>query len=234
MIQGMAERRMLELMPISMRRRLLQRDIWVLRETRRNPWSDYSIADLDRHRCIFFHVPKTAGVSISRALFGSLAAGHIDIATAKLVFGTYRFDRYFKFCFVRNPWDRLVSAFVYLRGGGMEANITPWAELHIASHTFESFVREELNQAQVLEERHLRPQHSYVCERGDVAVDFVGRFENLESDYRQVAEHLDIEAELPKLNMTQRDDYRVYYNLETRSIVEDVYSRDIEIFGYEF
>ena len=223
-------------LPTQMRRRVLRRRIWVLRETSRNPQSSYSVADLDRHRCIFFHIPKTAGVAVSQALFGSLAAGHLDVATAKAVFGPISFQRYFKFCFVRNPWDRLVSAYHYLQDGGMERQVSPWTAQYLAPHDdFQSFVLRGLQTDPVLEERHFRPQYQYVSDSSArVRVDFVGRFENLNRDFELVAGRLGIEATLPQLNVSARGDYHGYYDEETARIVADVYERDITLFGYDF
>ena len=56
-------------------------------------------------------------------LFGDRGPGHVDVEIAKVVFGERRFQSFFKFCFVRNPWDRLVSAFHYLRHGHPDSPI---------------------------------------------------------------------------------------------------------------
>ena len=60
----------------------------------------YSYIPFDRHMCIFVHIPKTAGVSICRALFGNLAGGHASVSMYQIVFSKEEFDRYFKFTFV--------------------------------------------------------------------------------------------------------------------------------------
>ena len=85
------------------------------------PHADYGLAPFDQHRCIFVHVPKCAGVSISRSLFGSLVGTHIAMKSFQLIYTEEEFARYFKFAFVRNPWDRLVSAYRFLKRGGMTA-----------------------------------------------------------------------------------------------------------------
>ncbi len=80
----------------------------------------YSLQPFDRLRCIFVHIPKAASVSVCRGLFGELAGGHAHIGVYQLAFSHLEFSSYFKFAFVRNPWDRLFSAYAFLRDGGMD------------------------------------------------------------------------------------------------------------------
>ena len=63
----------------------------------------YSLQPFDRLRCIFVHIPKAAGVSVCRGLFGGLAGGHAHIGVYQLAFSHLEFSSYFKFAFVRNP-----------------------------------------------------------------------------------------------------------------------------------
>jgi hypothetical protein len=66
-------------------------------------------------------------------------------------------------------------------------------------------------------------------------VNFIGRFETLESDYQAVASRLGVRAELEHLNKTRRSQrYRDAYTDEMKEIVANVYRKDIELFGYEF
>ncbi len=82
----------------------------------------HSYRPYDQHKCIFVHVPKSAGISVSMSLFGNLSGGHVPIRTYSLVFNKVEFDNYFKFAFVRNPWDRVASGYFYLRdGSGLSA-----------------------------------------------------------------------------------------------------------------
>ncbi len=65
-------------------------------------------------------------------------------------------------------------------------------------------------------------------------VDFIGRYETLEDDFRRVTGHLGIDVELPHLNRTVHDDYRVYYSEEGRQRVAELWAVDVKNFGYTF
>jgi hypothetical protein len=69
---------------------------------------------------------------------------------------------------------------------------------------------------------------------GEVIADFVGRYESLAADFRAVCQHLGIEATLPHENATAHAPYRDYYTPATRAVVERVYRRDLDLFGYDF
>ncbi|MBA2490567.1 MAG: hypothetical protein H0V34_02305 [Gammaproteobacteria bacterium] len=62
-----------------------------------------TLQPFDRYRCIYVHIPKTGGVSISTSLFGSTTGRHRTVAEYKQIFGERAFKDYFKFTFVRNP-----------------------------------------------------------------------------------------------------------------------------------
>lgn len=217
----------------ALRRRLLRHRIWVLEEDA-DPESPYSLAPYDEHRCIFFHIPKTAGISITEALFGCRGAGHIDVREARRIFGRLAFARYFKFTFVRNPYDRLVSAYTYLRDGAIAGRMSPFIRTYIEPYPeFRSFVRDGLRD--VLFDQHFRPQSSWVCDREGLRVDFVGRFERLSEDFATVAARLGIPASLGHRNRSRRErEYRSYYEEDTRRLASDVYAEDLERFEYDF
>src|SRR3954465_5712000 len=88
------------------------------------PGNYYSKNCFDYYKCIFIHIPKTAGVSISKSLFGNYT-DHANIDWYLKHYEKRTVEQYYKVAFVRNPWDRLYSAYVFLRQGGMyEADAT--------------------------------------------------------------------------------------------------------------
>jgi hypothetical protein len=198
----------------------------------------HSLRAFDEHGCLFVHIPKCAGVSVGKALFGYTPGSHISALTFQLIYPREDYERFFKFAFVRNPWERLSSAFHFLKSGGMTPKDRRWAESHLAPFPdLDAFVRGWVTPSSVLSGRHLKPQHRYICDpRGNVQVDFVARFENLHEDFSTIAQRIGSVARLGHLNRTpgKKRDYRDDYSAETRRIVAEVYRRDIEVFGYEF
>lgn len=190
----------------------------------------------DEHRCIFVHIPKTAGVSVAKSLFGNLAGGHTRIATYQRIFSPEDFHSYFKFTFVRNPWDRVVSAYTFLKSEAITSWNLDWAKEHLDQFDrFEDFVLRWVTPENITKGSHFDLQSGYACDsEGNLAVDFVGRFETLADDFRLVADKLGVMSKLPRLNASKHRDYRSYYDDRTAAIVERVYQQDIKLFGYGF
>lgn len=211
-----------------------------LQEMRKLDTDDnFSLKPFDQYKCIFIHIPKTAGISISKCLFGNLGGGHKKIEIYQIVFNKIEFDTYFKFTFVRNPWDRLVSAYFYLKNGGMDNRDRIWAERNLLSFVdFDSFVNEWVNRRNIETYKHFIPQFKYFCEPGNDTpqVDYIGYFENLEVDFNTVKMKLGLDSGLMHLNKTinKNIDYRNYYTDTTKDIVADVYQKDIRLLGYDF
>jgi hypothetical protein len=147
-----------------------------------------------------------------------------------------KFRSYYKFSFIRNPWDRLASTYFFLQRGGMDPQDAAWAEANLKDYpTFESFVKGWLTEDAIHTWIHFRPQHYFICdEEGRVKMDFVGRVENMDADFAEVADKLGCKRQLARVNVGIHDHYSRYYNDTTREIVARVYARDIELFGYQF
>ena len=196
---------------------------------------------------IFVHIPKTAGESIEkllfnrtkknqrRMLFGSrnkyqtgelqhLMAHHI-----KEEVGPDVFSDCFKFSFVRNPWDKLVSQFHF-----SVQYRKPLRDLLKIDKN--SSFKDYLNSILVLDVNvQWDHQHKFVYHNNECLVDFIGRFENLQEDFKIVCDKIGIpRQELPHSNKSTHKHYTEYYDDETREIVAEKYAKDIEMFGYEF
>ena len=185
---------------------------------------------------IFIHIPKTAGMSMSTVLGDSRWMPHRRAVQYRQA-NPRKFRNFYKFSFVRNPWDRAVSSYNFLsRGGtaatrGWEHEILRQRSATVGDLSFEAFIVERL--AECTEELHFRPQHSFVCENGVNLMDFTGRYENLAEDFARVAGVLGIETPLPRVNASAKRDWRQYYSPELINIVGDIYAEDIELFGYQ-
>lgn len=188
--------------------------------------------------CIFIHIPKCAGISISKSLFGRVGPGHVSMRDYSEAFDPDELSLFFKFTFVRNPWDRLASAYYFLKTGGITFWDARFASRHLAPFdSFEQFVLRWVTPDNVIGYWHFMPQTSFFCdEESRALVDFVGYFEHLDDDFAQVCRRLGLVRSLARLNRTPRPsaDYRDLYTPAMRRTVEDVYGRDITVLGYDF
>lgn len=203
---------------------------------RRETATGYSLKPYDDCRCIFVHIPKCAGVSVAGALFGNLGGGHLTFDDYTRIFAPGEVLSYFKFTIVRNPWDRLVSAFHFLRAGGFGEEDRAWADANLTRFAdFGEFVREWVNPENVWKWHHFRPQYHYVREKEDrVRLDFIGRFETIDADFEQIARRLGRPSRMAVTNRSERGSYRGYYTPREAGIVADVYAEDIALLDYRF
>lgn len=196
---------------------------------------DFSLKPYDDHQCIFIHITKTAGTSVANALFNYLPY-HYTAIDYRVIYGKKTFNRYFKFAFVRNPWDRLYSAYRYINSGGWNEADKLWGEEHLDEYDdFNSFVANWLTHENIMKHIHFMPQHYFICDdQGKLLLDYVAYFETINEDFDIIARKLNINAELSHHNASPSASYLTAYNEESRRIVSNVYSKDIEILGYSF
>jgi hypothetical protein len=144
-----------------------------------------------------------------------------------MIFTKTEFDTYFKF-----------SSFFYLKQGGFDETDRLWAEDNLACYvSFDDFVKNWFDKNDSQSFSHFLPQCWYVCSsEGELLVDFVGHFENLEEDYAYIRQRIGGRSKLPHINKSIRakTDYREYYSEESKRIVADVYREDVAMFGYNF
>lgn len=188
-------------------------------------------------RSIFVHIPKAAGISVGFSLYGRKTGDHRTLLDYKLCFGRKEYESFFKFTFVRNPWDRLLSAYMYLKQGGRNEMDYKWSVEHLSAYDdFDTFVKEWVSEDNIHSGLHFRPQNEFVCSRqGAVEVDFVGYYERINEDYDIIRNKIGRGEELAVKNKTSRKrDFRQYYSDKACEIVEKVYDEDIQLFGYTF
>lgn len=212
------------------------------------------------HRFIFIHVYKTGGSSIfvafspygvaeglpyhplAKEVKAIIKEGGTEIycdSYPALTEVSDAWDRYFKFAFVRNPYDYVVSLYSWLK-----INTSHDMHSYINSITFHDFVKTLENPELEPEEFHhgsallyRRPLSEFIeDDEGNVIVDFVGRFETLERDYGRICERLFIpQIKLPRANASPRpQDYREFYDESSKRIIQELFKKDLESFGYEF
>lgn len=172
----------------------------------------------------------------AQKIFGT----HDHAKWAKRQLGS-EYDELFKFAFVRNPWDRLVSWYEMIVQNS-QPPATPlnklWSYVMSSATTFEEFVLRCTDTIEDIDGRKsfLYNQLDYITDRsGNLIVDFVGRFERLAADAETVFTQLGIAEEaMPHTNRSEHVHYSRYYTDETREIVARRFARDIEFFGYRF
>ena len=187
-------------------------------------------------KIIFIHIPKTAGISLVKSIFGDVTLeGHRSVSFYKQVFRS-RYSDFFTFTIVRNPWDRLYSAYKFLEKGGMNIHDKNAFETHLSIYRdFEDFVLNGLNEKIIWEIMHLIPQHEFVCDKnGKIIVDHIGRFENLNKSIEKINDILKSDFKLEHHNKTDKKDYKDIYTTKMIQKVHQIYQKDIDIFEYNF
>lgn len=190
----------------------------------------------DEHKCIFIHVPKSAGSSICMSLFGH-QVGHAKYENY-LLSNPKKTEGYFKFTFVRNPWDRLLSAYTFLKRGGMHTSDAKWAEENLSGYNdFNDFVLDWVNEKNIYKFIHFIPQHVFLQDlyTGVIRMNYVGQVETLQQDMEFIANKLKIKGvQISQINSTKHNSYKEVYNEKSRKIVEEVYAKDIILFNYKY
>jgi len=206
---------------------------------------------------IFVHIPKTGGTSLSLALEAKAMKDDIligdtpkaknrrkRIKNAKVsgrlwkharltdIYGLVtqeQIERYLVFTIVRNPWDRVVSYYHWLK---MQKFDHPAVEI-AKNNSFTDFLADPAIQ------RSLRNDaaRNYVSDRDGIErCDMYLRMEHLPEDVGRLGGNLGIKlADLPHDNRSERDsDYADYYDVDSRNIVHAAFADDIERFEYRF
>lgn len=200
------------------------------------------------HRYVFAAIPKTGTHAVRRALrphlgpddmeqvglfvkrqlpipeLARLGHGHITLEELRQFMDDGKFADYFKFAFVRNPFDRFVSYCAFMARGGDAFEKDPQ---RVMRHFLAS-----------PPDKHVlfKPQHSFVTDSGGTLLtDYIGRVEKMQESFDFIMGKLGLPTvELARVNSTQRASYRDYYDPGLVEQVASLYRRDMELFGYEF
>jgi hypothetical protein len=206
-----------------------------------------------KHKFIFIHIPKTAGMTLRSAFARyrdepKLQMGHPYYEKYLQI---QNFEGYHKTTCVRNPFDRLVSAFFYIKSGGIGVGSERCLckKFNLKNINFSEFVKTKLESAINFDgckrirrnnignetPRHFQLQNKFIK---NCKLDSIIRFENLQTDYEQTCKHIGIPPkQLPHKNKSRIKDkkhYSYYYDDTSRMIVERLYGEDLKKFNYTF
>jgi len=178
---------------------------------------------------IFIHINKTGGTSIEKAL--RLPLQHKTALNKKKYLGENLWKKKFSFAFVRNPWDKVVSHYTYrLRTNQMDI-----LEKKVDFYNWVRLTYLEKDKKYYDNPKMFMPQLDWISdENGKILVNYVGKFENFESDFNEICSHINIFVSLPHLKKSNRTHYKDYYNSETAEIVGEFFKDDIQYFNYQF
>jgi hypothetical protein len=178
---------------------------------------------MNNKKALFLHISKTGGSSIGCAPF-VLLYGTPDVSPETAVKDIESIK--FSFTFVRNPITRFSSA-VLNHGYATPENFEEW----VTGEFLENFY----NKWTFMKEwQELMPQYKYVYHDDKKVVDFIGRFENIKSDWHRVCAMAGEYFELPHKNKNKFPDHVKCHTGETIEVVRKVYQKDFEYFNYEY
>ena len=209
-----------------------------------------------KHKCIFIHIPKCAGSSITNFFFPDFEFNifkpnyevlfgwcpkrkiHLQHATAKQMLETglvtkEQWNKYYKFTFVRNPWDRAYSDYLWMQ---KELNVIgSFRDFLMKKGIFYKYLTDDSN----IKYRgdHLLRQTDYFDFTGKLKVDFIGRFEDFSNDINEILSALNIDKTfnfyINKSNNRQ-EHYSKFYNFKNKKCVSKIYEKDISLLNYKF
>jgi hypothetical protein len=190
--------------------------------------------------CIFIHIPKCAGNAVQKSLFGKVVFGHQTIRQYQLAFTSSEYRKACKFTITRDPFERIVSAWRFLRAGGFHKHDAKFYE-DILSHlpSFDHFVNEwlvhqDLDRCGCV---HFKPQVHYIREfNGSIPMNHIVKMSNLAVEYENLRSRfgggslvVDNQSRDSTTDCTLTE-----VNKETLSAISSLYSEDYEQLGYPY
>jgi len=196
---------------------------------------------------IFMHIFKCAGNSAREYLTSpathELHGVHVDMRDLQTHYAVRNqqafFNSCFKFTFVRNPFDWVVSNYFYIRRGRKHKYFPQANRL-----SFPDFCRFWVNQAMY----EPRPYGSNKImtfkqfihnEKGEKIIDYVGRLETMQKDFDKICDKIHLPHQVLKylnagVGRNRKVDYKQYYNAEAKKIIKKAYQEDLDYFDYSF
>jgi len=198
---------------------------------------------------IFIHIYKNAGTSATNALLPFALSqwqlivhkalkkarvpspfepqpfhAHIKVSEIIESLGRKKFNSFFSFAIVRNPWDWQVSLYKYM----LKSKTHHQHELVSKLGSFDEYIKWRCK-------NEVRYQKDFIySNNNELLVNYVARFENLDADFDKICSHIGVAASLPKLNVSNTKPYQEFYSEETKELVRQTFKPDIELLNYDF
>ena len=188
-----------------------------------------------QYKFIFVHAGRTGGSSFERIAGTPITddartegLGNTDFDEKHKGFEYYKqhypaeFTAFFKFTIVRNPYDRLVSAWKWQTAVVKNQKLS----------TLKDFIEARPDASKYSEKFKLEGLSVFESIK---KFDYIGRFEDLISTYYHLSKKLNIQMDaIPHTNRTGLGEYQKYYDEDTIDLVRKKYSIDLELFGYGY
>jgi hypothetical protein len=175
---------------------------------------------------------------VQKSLFGEIVFGHQTIRQYQLALPGSVYRKVWKFTVTRDPWERLASAWQFLKSGGLHAHDAKYFTENISQYsTFDHFVNDwlvyqDLRNCGCV---HFKPQVHYIKGfDGHVAIDYMLKLSDLQTEYEKLREKFNGVA-LIENNLAQggKVDFRSFITSnETYKNLAKVYAEDIRLLGY--
>lgn len=194
-------------------------------------------------KLLFIHIPRTGGSTIVSH------AAQLDVCIKGHNIREKGFQHlreldknllsdYHLFTIIRNPWERVLSAFLYLNNGGINLEDAMDGKKYVEKYQgdFNEFIFYEFNKKSILNQLHFIPQLMWIEGPGyEIKVDTILKFRSFTTNLKDFfALHDRNFQALPKINSTQHTFYTKYYSLDSREIVRNVYRKEIYLFDFKF
>ncbi len=194
----------------------------------------------NKNKLIFVHIPKNAGTSITESdNIGFELHGH---HTSKFYKDNYpkQWEEYNKFAIIRDPWDRVVSNYEYSKMSESywhSKNVNRKYGVHpdyetLKDVTFKDMLLNFKEDSNFLKHQGWGSQYKYICDLNDsIMVDNVFNIDELGSELFKT-----LIPNLKTINKSNKihNNYKEYYDDETKEIVNKIYEKDIEIFKFQY
>lgn len=180
---------------------------------------------------LFIHIPKTGGNAIKNSSFFKNNCSYFGHSRVQNI-QWKEYDT--SFAFVRNPYDRVVSAFFYLKNGGEKNNKQDKERCKklLKYKTFKDFTKDlHLFQNEI----HFVPQYKFITDDSgkNILVRNILRYEHIDKEYEKFMKSNGYFGEnLKKINASKHKHYLSYYDSDSKNIVYSLYKKDFDLFKY--